>query len=331
MIDLFKQKSPANIVLLLIFGLLIKMPLFLHPQQITPLAEDGKLYHAFVAFFTPANGSNAFSGAVISFFLLYGQALLINYIVNEQRMTNKQTFLPAMAYLLITSLFPEWNYLSAALLSSVLIMWAFTKLFTLYNAASANTIIFNIGLILGVSSFIYFPSVAFVLCLFLGLMILRPFRINELVLLVIGILTPYYFYSIYLFLNDQLVWTNVFPVFSIHTPDVKSTIWVAVAVVLLGVPFLLGGYFIQTHLRKMLIQARKNWSILLLFLLLALFIPFINSVNTLHNWVLVASSFAAFHASAYLYPQKRILPLLLFFLTLGFILFQQYGTNVWHQ
>ena len=329
MIALFKQKSPANLVLLLIFGLLIKMPLLLSPKQIIPTAEDGKLYHAIVAFFSTKDASNAFAGAVFSFFLLYGQALLINYVVNEQRMTNRQTFLPAMSYLLVTSLFPEWNYLSASLIASVLIMWAFTKLFTLYNAPTANSIIFNIGLILGISSFIYFPSVAFVLCLFLGLMILRPFRINELVLLVMGILTPYYFYSVYLFLNDRLIWPNVFPTLSIQVPDVKSTIWVASSVVLLGVPFLMGGYFIQTHLRKMLIQARKNWSILLLFLLLALFVPFINSVNSLHNWVLVAAPFAAFHSCAYLYPQKRIIPSVLFFLTIAFILFQQYGTDVW--
>jgi hypothetical protein len=104
---------------------------------------------------------------------------------------------------------------------------------------------------------------------------------------------------------------------------------VASSVVLLGVPFLMGGYFIQTHLRKMLIQARKNWSILLLFLLLALFVPFINSVNSLHNWVMVAAPFAAFHSCAYLYPQKRIIPSFLFFLTVAFILFQQYGTDVW--
>ena len=331
MIALFRQKSPANIFLLLIFGLLIKMPLFLYPQVVKPAAEDGKLYLAIINFLSGGNSDTGFGAGAISFFLLSGQAVLINYVVNEQRMTNRQTFLPAMAYLLVTSLFPEWNYLSAPLMASVLILWAFIKLFTLYNAAAANSIIFNIGLILGISSFIYFPSVAFVLCLFLGLMILRPFRINELVLLVMGILTPYYFYAVYLFLNDKLVWSNIFPVLAFKTPEIETTIWMAVAVVLLGIPFLMGGYYIQSHLRKMLIQARKNWSIFLLFLLLGLFVPFISNVTSLHNWVLVAAPFAAFHSCAYLYPQRKIISSFLFFLTLAFILFQQYGTDVWKQ
>jgi hypothetical protein len=103
----------------------------------------------------------------------------------------------------------------------------------------------------------------------------------------------------------------------------------AFAVLLLGVPFLMGGYFVQTHLGKMLIQARKNWSVLLLYLVISLVIPFINSANSLENWVLVAAPFATFHASAYLYPRKSIIPLILFFLTLAFILYQQYGTTVW--
>jgi membrane-associated HD superfamily phosphohydrolase len=104
---------------------------------------------------------------------------------------------------------------------------------------------------------------------------------------------------------------------------------VAAAIVFLGVPFLMGGYFIQTQLRKMLIQARKNWSILLLYVLLSLLIPFINSEHSLHNWVIVVAPFAAFHACAYLYPKRMAVSTLLFFLTVGFILFQQYGTPLW--
>lgn len=305
------------------------MPLFLYPKLIEPMAEDGKLYHAFIRFFSSNNNSNGFSSSIIAFLLLYAQALLINYMVNEQRMINKQTFLPAMSYLLITSLFPEWNYLSAPLVSSLLIILAFIKLFNLYNVSAANGTIFNLGLILGIASFIYFPTAALILCLFLGLMILRPFRINELVLILLGVLTPYYFYTVYLFLNDSLVWTNILPRFSFQTPLLKTSVWIAIGVILLGIPFLMGGYFVQTHLHKMLIQARKNWSILLLFLLLAIFIPFVNSITSLHNWVLAAAPFAAFHASAYFYPQRRLVSGLLFFLTLAFVLFQQYGTPVW--
>ena len=329
MIALFKQKSPANLIVLLIFSLLIKMPLFLYSKDITATAHDGRLYHLFLSFFTTPGKSNGLTCSVVAFTLLYGQGLLLNYLVNENRMTSRQTFLPAMAYMLISSLLPEWNYLSAPLVATTIIIWCFIKVFKLYNAAIASGIIFNIGLLLGISSFIYLPSIIFLLCILLGLMILRPFRFKEFILLILGILTPYYFYAIYLFLNDKLVLANFFPPFNIQVPRVESNVWVAAAIVFLGVPFLMGGYFIQTQLRKMLIQARKNWSILLLYVLLSLLIPFINSENSLHNWIIVVAPFASFHACAYLYPKRMAVSTLLFFLTVGFILFQQYGTPLW--
>src|SRR5215213_1195929 len=146
------------------------MPLFLYPKEIVATPGDGKLYEAFLSFFSTPGKSNGLYLSVISFTLLYGQALLINYLVNEQRMTNRQTFLPAMSYLLITSLLPGWNYLSAALVATTIVIWAFIKVFKLYNALVASGAIFNIGLLLGIASFIYFPSVVFLVSIFLGLM-----------------------------------------------------------------------------------------------------------------------------------------------------------------
>jgi hypothetical protein len=161
-------------------------------------------------------------------------------------------------------------------------------------------------------------------------MILKPFRLNEIVLFLLGCITPYYFYGIYLFLTDQLSFDTFLPHVDLAVPLIRSSIWLAASTLLLALPFLMGGYYIQAHLRKMLIQVRKNWSILLLFLLLAFFVPFINSNHTFHAWVLVAAPFALFHASAYFYMERKLLAMLLFFLTTGYVLYTQYGTPTWH-
>ncbi len=329
MIALFKQKSPANIVVLLILGLIIKMPLFLFPKAIEAGTGDGHLYYFIISLITTPGHSNAFTASILCFSLLYGQALMINFLVNEQRMTTKQTFLPAMSYLLITSLFPEWNYLSAPLTASLFIVWAFIKLFKLYNISAASGVIFNIGLLLGISSLIYFPSIAYLLCIFLGLMILRPFRFNEAMLVILGIIAPYYFYAVYLFLNDNLQVNQLLPKFAFKIQPLTTSIWPAIAVALMGIPFLIGGYYIQTQLRKVLIQVRKNWSILLLYLVLSLVIPLTSGTGSFQNWVIAATPFAAFHACAYLYPQKAAFPVILFFITLLFVFFQQYGVPAW--
>jgi len=205
----------------------------------------------------------------------------------------------------------------------------FIYLFKLYNSNNAKAQVYNIGLITGITSYIYFPSAAFVLCVLLGLMILKPFRLNEIVLFFLGCLTPYYFHAVYLFLFGELSLRNFFPQISVRIPLLKNSIWLAGSILLLTVPFLVGGYFVQANLRRMLIQVRKNWSVLLIYLLLAFFVPFINSDQSFETWILVTVPFAAFHACAYFYPIKKWFPLTIFFITIGYILFQQYGSLTW--
>ncbi|MBA2746958.1 MAG: hypothetical protein H0U44_12095 [Flavisolibacter sp.] len=327
MIGIFKQKSPGNIFLLLIFGLLVKLPLFMYSKNIASTELDGELFESLIEWL-PAE--NAFYAALLAFFLLYIQSLMINHLVNEYRMTPRPHYLPAMAYLLITSLMPEWTQLSAPLLASTFVIAMFIKLFGLYNTASAKQQVFNIGLLAGLSSYIYFPSASFVLCILVGLMILKPFRLNEIILFLFGCLTPYYFHAVYLFLTDNLSLDNFLPSLDVRVPIMKSSFWLAASTLLLTIPFLLGGYFIQLNLGKMLIQVRKNWSIMLLYLLLAFFVPFVNSNQSFHAWVLLMAPFSAFHASAYFFQKRHLISYILFYITLGYVFYIQYGTPTWH-
>ena len=255
MIAVFKQKSPGNVAVLFIFGLLLKLPLFLYPRNIVAGSMDGRVYHWLVSVLPTGN---AVVYSVVAFGLIYIQALMINYMVNEYRMISKANYLPAMAYLLLTSLMPEWNYLSSPLVANTLIIWMFIYLFRLYNSSNARTQVFNIGMIAGCTSYIFFPSAAFAICVLLGLMILKPFRFNEILLFFLGVLTPYYFHAAWLFLFDELNFANFIPQISVTIPQIGNSIWVAGSIVLLTIPFLIGGYFVQVNLRKMLPMPRTG-------------------------------------------------------------------------
>jgi hypothetical protein len=79
----------------------------------------------------------------------------------------------------------------------------------------------------------------------------------------------------------------------------------------------------------MLINVRKGWSLLLLYLLAALLLPFVNSSDTFENWIMAMVPMAAFHGYGYLYAGWRVLPRLLFWLTAGFIIGYQYFGPGW--
>ena len=241
-----------------------------------------------------------------------------------------QAFYDEMAYMLITSFFPEWNYFSAPLLLNTLLIFVLGWLFKIYNHPRAKGIIFNIGLAIGISSFLFFPSVSFVIWVFFALMIMRPFRMNEWLLCLLGITTPYYFYAVYLFLNKQWAPEKILPYLTVNMPSLQQSIWLAASALLLMVPFLTGGYFVQENLRRMLIQVRKAWSLVLLYLLVAIFIPFVNTSNTFENWIMAAVPFAAFHSCSYFYPPRKLFPLILFWISVAFVLVYEYYGPGWN-
>jgi len=328
-IGIFKQKNPANLLILFVVGVLIKLPIFMEPHKPVVHKSDGLLYRAILAFLDPVSASLPFLYPLLAFLILFLQAAVLTRFINNQRMTNKSTYLPGMAYILVTSLLPEWNYFSAPLLVNTILLFVLFALFGIYNKPNVKGAVFNIGLALGIAGFIFIPSLIFIIWVLLAMAVMRPLRINEWLICLLGITTPSYFYAIYLVIKGKWSWHTFMPEISIGLPSLQQSAWLAGSVFLVMVPFLAGGYYVQENLRRMLINVRKAWSLLLLFLLTALLLPFINPSNTFENWIMGMLPLAAFHGCAYLYSNWRYLPHLLFWLTVGFIVSYQYFGPGW--
>jgi hypothetical protein len=328
-IGIFKQKNPINILLLAVFGVLIKLPMLLYPHEPVVRPGDGVLYDALLKFFTPTAKSFPPFFPLFAFLLLFVQAIVLSRFINNQRMMNKTNYLPGMAYLLITSLLPEWNYFSAPLIINSILLFVLSGLFKVYNQDNVKGIIFNIGLALGIAGFIFVSSLTFIIWILLAFAIIRPFRLNEWLLCILGITTPFYFYALYIFIDDRWSWQALLPHISVGIPSLKQTPWLAASVFLIMVPFLVGGYYIQENLRRLLIHVRKGWSLMLLYLLAALLLPFVNTSDTFENWIMAMLPMAGFHACAYMYASLRVIPLILFWVTTGFILAYQYSGHGW--
>jgi hypothetical protein len=328
-ISIFKQKNPVNLFLLLIAGILIKMPMFLeaHPAMVRP--EDGILYERIINFFATTAKSTPLLYPLLTFTLLFTQAVMLTRFINSQRMMSKSTYLPGLAYMLITSLFPEWNYFSGPLLCNTILLFILSALFGIYNKPNARGAIFNIGLALGVAGFLFISSLTFIIWVLLALAVMRPFRINEWLICILGITTPFYFYAIYVVIDGTWNWNEFVPQITVGYPLLKQSAWLSGSVFLILIPFLSGGYYVQQNLRRMLINIRKGWSLLLLYLLAALLLPFVNSSDTFENWIMAMVPMAAFHAYGYLYSGWRILPNVLFWLTVAFIVGYQYYGPGW--
>ena len=286
------------------YGLILKFPLFLFPKVPQTNILDGILYKNFLQFLEPAGKSTPIIYSFITFALLMIQALGFNKAVNTQRMHQKPNYLTGMCYLLITSLFSEWFSLSAPLIINTLLIWVWTKLSSLHNNPNAKTSIFNIGFVIGICSFLYFPAIAFVILVMVGITIARPFKLREWLIGFIGIITPFYFFASWLFLTDRIQ-TYHLPGIAVTLPAFKEGRLAFGTIIIILITVLIGSFFIYNNLRRQVVQTRKSWQLIFLYLLVALFVPFLNDTYSFANWILIAVPLSLITASSFLYPEKK--------------------------
>ncbi len=315
----FKANNPYNNFLLLIYGVLLKLPIFLHPTTPQPQPIDGFLYKEFINTLQPVGKGWPMLYSLIAFILLYTQAIYFNKLVNDQRIMQRPNYLTGMTYLLITSLFAEWNLLSSPLIINSLLIWVWAKLSGLNTDQKPKAALFNIGIAIGICTFFYFPSLAFAALIIFGLALTRPFKLAEWVIALLGIITPYYFLLTYVFLTDK--WQGYkFPAFAVINPVFDQTKGVLVAIIIVIASAIVGVFYIQQNFQRQLIQARKSWNLIFLYLIVAFFVPFVNATHTFEYWILCAVPLSALIAATFLYPSKTLFPTALHWMMVALVI-----------
>ncbi len=323
MTGIFKANNPSNAFLLFIYGFLLKLPLFLYPVQPKAQPIDGFLYKALLKWMEPVGSGLPVIYPLVTYLLLFTQAITFNRLVSEQRLMQRPNYLAGMAYLLITSLFADWGKLSSPLIINTLLIWVWARMSNLPTQSNPKTTLFNIGAAIGVCTFFYFPSIAFAVLIVVGLAITRAFKPSEWIIALLGMVTPYYFLLSYVFLTDKLKGYRL-PGIAISSPRFTNTRLEYAAIGIALFLLLAGFFYVQKNFRKQLIQARKSWNLLFLYLLVALFIPFISATHSFEYWILCAIPLAALAGAAFFYPERRAFPLWLHWSMVAFVIAVSY-------
>lgn len=299
------------------------MPIFIHPQAPLRLSSDHFLYNMLVDGMI-GWGTPLWVYSILSFFIMYLQASFINRISNIQKIFPKANFLPAMAFLLITSFFKEWNLFSSVMLVNALLIWIFYRLLLLYNNPHARGLIYNLGILMGLISLLQERAALLILLLLSALAVMRAFRLREWILAILGWFTPYYFLAFYFFMTDQWQLSSFFPDMRLALPILPHD-WLSLSSILLVMlPFLIGAYYIQENMNKMLIQVRKNWSLLLIFGIIGFVIALATQGPVHQIWLMSAVPLAMFHAAAYYFPSSRQFARFLHWICFGFCIYLNY-------
>jgi hypothetical protein len=322
-VAVFKDRSPITIVWLLILSIAVHSHFFVQPPVVLAAEEDGLLSLMLNRYFVGLHPSILI---LIYHALVLVQALRLNFLFNDQRMFTKLNYLTAMVYIILTGIFAEWSNITPALVINILVIWLFAKTTRMYNSPNPKTLLFNIGLIIGMSILLYHPSTLLVLVAIFALLVVRPFNIPEWLVMLMGVITPFYFLFSFLYLTDRMHRLQRYvPEWQLNLPGVQAPILFSITMGAIIIMLLVGLFYWQDQSRRMLIQVRKNWAILIVMLIVMLPLPFISknaSLDSLLLWIIPVSPFIA---KGFGTPKRMTLPNILFWILVILVVL-----NTWH-
>ncbi len=200
MLSLFRTNQLPTAILFLLYALLLRLPGIFMPELRPDLPEDTELWsHSFILWLE----QSFWWEEIFVIFLLAGQATLLSILVIENRIGREVSLFPGIFYLLIVSSNPVFIPLSGILLANTFCIFSLWEMLKTYRVPSCADTIFNVGLWIGVASLFYFSYCWLIVWAIISLNSMRAFKLKELLMVLLGFLTPYALLGAWYFWTDQ--------------------------------------------------------------------------------------------------------------------------------
>ena len=314
-IRFFKSNNASALIFLPLIATVIWTFGFFSPV-VVPVKHAMPLYELIAGGLT----SLPWLGSLIGLFLIIGEAFLLNYIINENEVLTKQTYLPALFYVIFMSNNKAMLTLHPLIFANLFILFAIHKLLSSYRKDKAFSHAFDAGLLVSISTLFYFPFIVFLPLLGVGLIILRPFIWREWVISFLGAMIPYVFVIAFYFWNDKLdylFFDKMFYQIAIEKPHIELStsfyfmISVGWAIILFALFKILSGVGISSQRTK-----KSIIFFIWFFFFSALSIIIAPEISTMYFSVLAISS-AVFCGNYFAYIKKGWWAEFLFLILIG--------------
>ncbi len=284
MISLFKSNNPVVVIFYGLYLVLFRICFLLLDTTVSSVFNHTEpLSQIAFSFLKNISSNYLLLSLTLAALLTFVQALLINGLVNKNKVLPRKNYLPGAVYIIFVSFFKESLLLTPALLALTFLILATDRLFSLIKKEKSYGAIYDVGFLTCISSLFYFPAILFFLFAFFGLATVRPFSLREWMGSLLGYLSPLFVIFTYYF------WIDEAGVLGLHLSNtVNSAVatgiikpnpftWYLVGcLVVVIAAFLL---FLPSALYSSLIQVRKFTGILL-------FSIFVIAISGLLDWYL---------------------------------------------
>lgn len=196
----FTSSSPGIILLIPLLTLALWFQSFFFDRW-EPLSLDGYqmlLYRLVYSFFI----EYLTWGRIVSILIVLLLAAYLIRINYRFIILRKQSYLPALLFVVFSGFILDLQRFTPILPAAIVYLYMIEVLFQNYEKRTLTDNIFKISFFIGIASFFYAPSLLFMIPLWIGMILLRPFFWREWVYSLLGVLLPFAFYLIIGFLSD---------------------------------------------------------------------------------------------------------------------------------
>ena len=186
MIELFRRNLFINTLLLLPYAVVLRLHTFIWPNRYFYQYDGENIFFKWIYELL----SVPLSQSIVATLLVYIHALILNHISIRNRLGREYTLFPGALYILLISMGKETVYLSPSLISVSLVLIMIVQMFRTYKNQNATTFIFNAGFFAGLAFLLSPHLIFFLLFGYIGLMILRSFKMLERFQYTAGFLVP---------------------------------------------------------------------------------------------------------------------------------------------
>lgn len=235
MLRYFRINDPYRLIALLIILLIIYLPLFLDPPQITEpelhamligekLNEGSFMYREIADNTGPLSAwfhalmyylfdESLLARHIIAFIFLVCQSAFVGIIFITNKVFNENTFIPSLIFSILCFFSFDMLVLSDELLGSGFLLLALNNLFReIEFRMPRDETVFTLGIFLGLASLFYLPYVIFLCGTIVILFLFARTDLRKFLLMIFGFLLPHFFVVTITYLSGSVdpLWNNFY-------------------------------------------------------------------------------------------------------------------------
>lgn len=310
----FRQTSPDVIILISIILIMTWIGALIDPHDPSQLRLDDRsmpLFSIMLSIFR----NIPFIGTLTGFLIVALISFLLVNLNTKVFFISERTFLPAVIYILLVSVFPLQQILNPVLPASVFLILSIQRIMDSYRVQGISFSFYDAGMLIGIGTLFYAPLIWFGLLLIIGIAILRTWNLKEILISLTGIATPIFIIYGFLYVTGKDMHTlfsdikyNLF----IKESDFSISVLIIVLLIITGIIELISVMHLLSAINSKKIKSRKTfvlffWTLIIAIILFLIFKP----VSSEIYW-LAAIPPTYFLTHYFVFSRRKILPEIMF-------------------